>query len=132
MLVFDLEDIELPLRYEKMFELHSKNNNWLRHQIIIIDKKEDKPGKILSSNEKEKLKAIKEYYKKEMEALDLFLGEGKTQMILDIMERRPYVNMFEDIGEALKPINKVLEANSKMTDEKIKEKYKIDVENIIE
>lgn len=131
-LVFDLEDIELPVRYEKMFEMHKQNESWVRHQFIIIDKRQDKPGNILSSNEMEKLRAMKDFYKKDMKALDYFLGEGKTQMILDIMGRKPYISMFDDIGEALKPINKILEKNSKITEEKIKDKYKVDVENVIE
>lgn len=131
-LVFDLEDIELPLKYEKMFEMHKQNENYVRRQFIIIDKKPDRPGNILSANEKEKLKVIKEFYKRDMEALDLFLGEGKTQMILDIMGRKPYISMFEDIGEAIKPLDSILDKNAEITEEKIKEKYKVDLENIIE
>lgn len=132
-LTFDLEDIELPLRYQQMFEEHKKNENYVKHQFIIIDKKQDKKGKkILTANEEEKLKVMKEYYQREMHALDLFLGEGKTQMILDIMGRRPYISMFNDIGEALKPLNNILEKNIELTDEKIKNKYKIEMENIIE
>ena len=131
-LVFDLEDIELPLRYEKMFELHRQNENYVKHQFILIDKRQDKPGNILTSNEREKIKVVKEFYKRDMDALDYFLGEGKTQMILDIMGRKPYISMFDDIGEALKPINSILKKNSDITEEKIKDKYKIDMENVIE
>ncbi|MBO7732038.1 MAG: hypothetical protein J6S67_05785 [Methanobrevibacter sp.] len=131
-LEFDLEDIELPIRYEKMFEMHRQNESWARHQLLIIDKKQDVPGKVLSKNEMAKLKVIKEFYLKDMKALDMFLGEGKTQMILDIMGRKPYLSMFDDIGEALTPINKILEENSKITEEKIKDKYKIETESIIE
>ena len=131
-LIFDLEDIELPIKYEKMFATHKQNENWVRHQFILIDKRPNKPGNILNSNTIEKLRIIKEFYKKDMQALDLFLGEGKTQMILDIMGRKPYMTMFDDIGEALTPINKVLEENAKLTEEKIKQKYQIDLENIIE
>lgn len=131
-LEFDLEDIELPLRYEKMFEMHRKNESYVRHQFIIIDKRQDRKGNIISVNTKDKLNVIKEFYKRDMEALDLFIGEGKTQMILDIMGRKPYLDMFEDIGEALEPINKILEKNNEIVEQKIKDKYKIDMENVIE
>lgn len=132
-LTFDLEDIELPLRYQNMFEEHKKNQSYARHQFIIIDKREDVNGKkLLSRNEEEKIKVINEFYKREMQALDMFLGEGKTQMILDIMGRRPYLTMFDDIGEAIEPISKILEKNMKTTEDMIKEKYKIEDESILE
>lgn len=132
-LTFDLEDIELPLRYQNMFEEHKKNQSYARHQFIIIDKREDVNGKkLLSRNEEEKIKVINEFYKREMQALDMFLGEGKTQMILDIMGRRPYLTMFDDIGEAIEPISEILEKNMKTTEDMIKEKYKIEDESILE
>ena len=40
-LEFDIEDVELPLKYQEMLEKHKKNESELRHQLTIINKKED-------------------------------------------------------------------------------------------
>ena len=132
-LVFDLEDIELPLKYQQMLEDHEKNVNYVKHQFIIIEKRQDIKGKkLLSKNEEDKIKILKEFYNREMQALDLFLGEGSTQMILDIMHRKPYMSMFDDIGEALAPITPIFEKNIELTEKTIKEKYQIKDESVIE
>lgn len=132
-LEFDLEDVEMPLRYQECLELHKKNQKYVEHQFIIIDKKEDVKGKkLLSKNEEEKIKVLNEFYKREMQALDLFLGEGKTQTILNIMKRRPYINMVDDIVEAIKPILPILKKNSELSIQKIRDKYKIKEENVLE
>lgn len=129
---FDLEDIELPLRYQEMLEQHKKNENYLKHQLTIINKKQDVKGKkIFSKNEEESLKAIKEHYSREIKALDLFLGDGKTQMLLNLMKRKPYMTMFDDIGEILTPIIPILEENMKETEKMIKDKYVIKEDNIL-
>lgn len=123
-LEFDLDDIELPLRYQELLDMHKKNVGSLQHQFVMIDKRQDVKGKkLLSKNEEDKIKAVNEFFKKDMKALDLFLGEDKTQMLLDIMGRKPYWNMFEDIGEALEPIVEIFKLNAEETDKKIVEKY---------
>lgn len=121
-LEFDLEDIELPLRLNECDAKHRKNLEHLRNQFIIIDKKEDKKGKfILSWKEEEKLKVLQEFYKKEMEALDLFLGQGGTKKLLN--GRSPYYSMYEDINEILEPIMPKLKLRADDIANKIKEKY---------
>ena len=123
-LSFDLEDITLPLRLNDCEDMHHKNIINLRDDFIIIDKKEDKKGKkILSWKEEEKLKALEEYYRNEMKALDLFIGEGKTQMILDLMERNPYYSMYDDISEMLNPILPKLKMNVDSIKKQIMSKY---------
>ena len=121
-LEFDLEDINLPLRLNECDEKHRKNLEFLRNQFIIIDKKEDKKGKkILSWKEEEKLKVLQEFYKREMEALDLFLGQGGTKKILN--GRNPYYSMYEDISEILEPIMPKLKLRADDIAKKIKDKY---------
>ena len=44
-LEFDFEDIELPLRYQEMVEQDKKNLQWIRNQMLIIDKRQDVKGK---------------------------------------------------------------------------------------
>ena len=126
-LEFDMEDINLALKLNECDEKHRKNLEFLRNQFIIIDKKEDKKGKkILSWKEEEKLKVLQEFYKREMEALDLFLGENGTKKLLN--GRNPYYSMYEDINDMLKPILPKLKLRADDIAKKIKDKYR-DVNN---
>lgn len=127
-LEFDLEDIELPLRANECEVQHRKNLDFLRMQFVIIDKKEDKKGKkLLSWKEEEKLKVLQEFYKREMDALDLFLGKGGTAKLLN--GRNPYISMYSDIDEILKPIMPKLKLNADNIMNKIKQKYSNDKED---
>ena len=121
-LEFDLEDIELPLRLNECEAKHRKNLEFLRNQFVVIEKKEDKKGKfILSWKEEEKIKVLQEFYKREMEALDLFLGQNGTNKLLN--GRKPYYSMYEDISEILEPIMPKLKLRADDIVNKIKEKY---------
>ena len=124
-LEFDLEDIELPLRYQQALEEHKKNYNSLKNQLLIISKKEDHTGKkFLSSNQEASLIALSEFYKKEIKIMDLILGEGKTQMILDkVMRRKPYLTMFNDIMESIEEVSDLFNVGYSSIEDKIKEKY---------
>ncbi len=58
-LEFDLEDIELPLKYQELLEKDKKNKEQLRNQMLIIDKRQDVKGKkLLTKNEEDKIKAL--------------------------------------------------------------------------
>lgn len=121
-LKFDLEQVNYPLKIQECIEMHKRNVEWIRDKMIIIDKKEDKKGKkLLSWKQEEGIKAYEEFYKKEMEALDLFLGKGATQLILDVNDYEPYYSMFEDIVDMLAPIMPKLQDNA----EYLKHKYEI-------
>ena len=124
-LEFDLEDIELPLKYQECIEMHKKNVKYLKTQLVIINKKEDHKGKkLLSYNEEEKIKAVSEFYKKEIEALDLFLGVGGTFKLLN--GRKPYYSMYDDINEMLEPVLPIIKKGFDSIENKIKDKYKIE------
>lgn len=132
-LEFDLEDIELPLRLNECEEAHKRNVKYLRDQFLIIDKKEDHKGKkLLSWKEEEKLKVLQKVYKDEMDALDLFIGKGKTQMILDLMGRKPYFTMYDDIGKLIEPILPQLKINIESIKDKIKAKYTSKENDVLE
>lgn len=121
-LEFDLEDIELPLRLNKCEEMHHKNLQYIKMQFAIIDKKEDVKGKkLLSVNEEQKIKLLKEFYEREMEALDLFLGKDGTKKLLN--GRKPYFTMYDDIAEILAPIMPKLKMRKEDIMNKIKNKY---------
>ena len=133
-LEFDLEDIELPLRYQQALEEHKKNYNSLKNQLLIISKKQDHTGKkFLSSNQEASLIALSEFYKKEIKIMDLFLGDGKTQMILDkVMRRKPYLTMFNDIMESIEEVSDLFNVGYSSIEDKIKEKYSKVEDNVLE
>ena len=130
-LEFDMEDINLPLRLNECEEQHRKNINDLRMKVLLIDKKEDKKGKkLLSWKEEEKIKLFNEFYAKEMDALDLFLGKGGTAKLLN--GRNPYYSMYEDISEMLEPILPMLQTSADDIIKKVKEKYANKKEDVLE
>ena len=100
-LTFDIEDIETAEKYNACAEKHNDNVQKFKFDIAVIEKKQDvkAKGSLMTENEKAKLKRIKQFYKDEMEALDLFLGEGGTMKLL--AGRKPYISMYDDISEAL-------------------------------
>lgn len=121
-LEFDIEDIEVPIRYQQMLEEHKKNLAYIKNAFIIIDKKQDHKGKkLLSRNEEEKVKTLNEFYKKEMATLDLFLGPDGTKKILH--GRKPYFFMFEDIGKMIETILPEIKQGYEDMKKKIKDKY---------
>lgn len=121
-LEFDLDDIETPVKYNDAVFKHYKNCEYLQNQFILIDKKQDKKGKgLLSSNDREKLTVIKEFYKREEEALDLFLGDGGTKKLLN--GRNPYYEMFDEFSQILEPIMPLLDTKIEDIEKKIKTKY---------
>ena len=111
--------------------MHKDNVRKLQSSLIIIDKKKDftKKGQILSNNEKEKIKAIKQFYIDEEKALDLFLGEGATKKLLN--GRNPYYSMYEEFNKLLEPILPKLKCNIDNLSKKIKDKYKIVESDVI-
>lgn len=127
MLTFNLQDIDLPLRLQQMEEEDKKNRANLRNQFVIIDKKEDHKGKkLFSANEEAKIKAMQEFYKKEIEIYNMFLGERGVQKLLN--GRELSWNTLEEIDEIIeKAILPKLQINADSIKEKIAKKYSIDV-----
>lgn len=130
-LEFDLEDIELPLNIMKAEIEHEKNKKWVKMKFLAIDNKQDKKGKYaLSYKEEEKIKVLKEYYEKEMKALNIFLGDGAVEKLLN--GRKPYYDMFDDICEELEPIMPIIDKNVRNINDIVREKYKQVEEKVLE
>lgn len=131
-LEFDLDDVELPLKLQKCDIEHKKNIQYVQNQFVIINKKEDKKGKYLYSwKEEEMLKILKEFYHREIKALDLFLGKDGTKKLLNGKE--PYYEMYDDISEVLEPIMPKLELKAESLIERVKQKYSAKKEdNVLE
>lgn len=129
-LEFDMEDVEYPLRINKCEIEHKKNVEYLKGQFLLIEKKPDHKGKyLLSSQEEEKLRVLKEFYNREMDAFDLFIGKGGSKKLLN--GRSPYYTMYDDFKEMLEPIIPLLEENVKSINDKIRNKYSKTDNNVL-
>ena len=83
-LEFNLGDLDYLLVLQDMMEADKKNRAYLQNQYAIIDKKQDHKGKkLFSSNEEAKIKATNEFYKKEAEIYDMFLGKDGVKKLLN-------------------------------------------------
>lgn len=83
-LEFDLEDIELPFKYQEIIERLKKSRQNLKNQFAIIEKKQDHKGKkLLSFNEEAKLKALNNFYKEQEEIYNIFLGKDGVKKLLN-------------------------------------------------
>ena len=123
MLEFDLEDIELLLRYQEMIEKDKKNHEWLRNQMLIIDRRQDVKGKkLLTKNEEDKLKAVRDFFNREIECYNMFLGDRGVEKLLN--GRRIGWETLEEINTIIKEqIAPKLDLKMENLTDKIKKKY---------
>lgn len=122
-LEFDVEDIELPLKYQELVEEDKKNADHLKNQLLIIDKKEDVKGKkLLSKNEEDKIRALNDFFKKEAQIYNMFLGENGVEKLLN--GRKLGWTSLKEIDEIIeKQIMPYLNISVDNITKKIKEKY---------
>lgn len=134
-IVFDLGDIELPLKWQELVEQDKLNRANLKNKFLVIDKKQDHKGKkLLSSNEEEKIKAINEFLKKEVEIYNMFLGENGVEKLL--YGRKLGYETLSEINEiVMNVIIPKLDLSLKTMKENVKTKYSgifLKEENVIE
>ncbi len=129
---FNLEDIELPLKYQKIIEEDKKNRLDLKNKYTIIDKKQDHKGKkLLSSNEEEKIKALMDFYKREVEIYNMFLGERGVEKLLN--GRELSWSTLEEIDEIIETaIMPKLTINAENIKARIMDKYGKKEDGVIE
>ena len=121
-LEFDLESIGYPLRLNECSKKLKRITSDLNGELTIIKKQEDIKGKyVLSKNEELEQMAWNKFYRKGMEAYDLFFGKDGCKKILN--GREPYYTMFDELDRIANQILPLLETNSKEIKEKIKNKY---------
>lgn len=122
-LEFNLEDIELPLRYQELIEKDKKNKEQLRNQMLIIDRRQDVKGKkLLSKNEEDKIRALNEFFMKEIQVYNMFLGPRGVEKLLN--GRKFTWTTLDEIDEIIeKQIAPHIDINMKKITDKVKEKY---------
>ena len=118
-----MEDIELPLKYQEMLEKDKKNKENLRNQLIVIDKRQDVKGKkLLSRNEEDKLRAINDFFKKEVEVYNMFLGDKGVEKLLN--GRKLGWTTLQEIDDIIdKQIAPYIDIDMERITNKVKEKY---------
>lgn len=127
-LEFNLEDIELLDTLQKMNDETNKNYQWINNQITIIDKKQDfkKKNKIMTNNEEMKYNAIKQYYKKQKDIFNMFLGENGVEKLL--YGRKFDWETLEEVSNIIKnQISPQLNVTMDNITNKIKNKYKMEI-----
>ena len=119
---FDLVDIELPFKADRAFREITRIENELAAKLVIIDKKQDHPikGTSMTANEEARLSAYKEAFLAMRVAMDGFLGDGACQKIFG---DRNYLEMYNDLAEALAPHMEKMKLNTDGIINRIKEKY---------
>lgn len=122
-LEFNLSDIELPLRYQELLEKDKKNKENLKNQMLIIDKRQDVKGKkLLTKNEEDKIRALNDFFIKEIEVYNMFLGPRGVEKLLN--GRKFTWTTLQEIDEIIeKQIAPHLDISMKNITEKVKEKY---------
>lgn len=122
-LEFNLEDIELPIKWQQLLEEDKKNRSYLKNQFTIIEKKQDHRGKkLLSANEEAKVKAMQDFYRKEVEIYNMFLGDNGVQKLLN--GRKLSWGTLEEIDQIIvENIIPKLEINANKIKDKIMKKY---------
>ena len=119
---FDLVDVELPFKCSRAFNEIERIKSELKAKLVIIDKKQDHKLKdsIMTANEEARINAYKDAYIAMRSAMDIFLGDGACQKIFG---DRNYLNMFNDLAEALAPHLEKMELNTNGIKKRIEEKY---------
>lgn len=122
-LEFNLGDLDYLLILQDMMEADKKNREYLKNQYAIIDKKQDHKGKkLFSANEEAKIKAMNDFYKKEAEIYDMFLGKDGVKKLLNGRKLTP--GTLDEIDEIIeKAILPKLEIKAEDLKKNIMEKY---------
>lgn len=122
-LEFDLEDVELPLKYQDMIEKDRKNKEYLQNQLVVIGKRQDVKGKkLLSKNQEDKIRAINDFFNKEKDVYNMFLGERGVEKLLN--GRKLSWTCLREIDEIIeKQIAPKLDFSMEKITDKIKKTY---------
>ena len=128
-IVLDAEDIELPLKLNKMLEDCEKAEKKAILQSKVIDKKKVEQKGLITNHDEEYVKLYKQAYTELRKAIDGFLGEGACQKIFG---RRNYLSMWKDLMEALNPHLQKIGALQNNTKDIIAQKYGNNDEDVIE
>lgn len=122
-LEFQIDDIELPLKYQEIQEQIKKNQMWIKNQLSLIKKRPDVKGKkLMSKNEEDIIKAINEFYKKQEQVYNMFLGKDGIKKLL--CGRKMSWETFSEVDEIIeKQILPYINQDAESLIDRITKKY---------
>lgn len=131
-LVFNLEDIELPIKYQEIIERDKKARTHLKFRLEEIKRTPDKKGKkLLSANEEAQIKATQDFYREEVQIYNMFLGERGVEKLLN--GRELSWSTLEEIDEIIEnAILPKLKVSAESIKQKIMKKYEDKRSDVIE
>lgn len=125
---FDLLDIGLKIRIIEGIQKLDILKKTMKMKEYAILKRENHPGKVITKNEEDLIKMYDEGFKEMREIADSFLGKNACQKIFG---DRNYIEMFEDLFDALAPHLEKMQLNSEAINKRIIEKYTKNSKNVI-
>ena len=132
-LTFNLTDIELPLKLQKLYEEDRKITDWFNKEIVIINKRQDRQekGHLFSKNKEDEINAANKYIKEEARIFDEFLGKDGVKKLL---HGRPLGwDTLHEIDLIVKnQITPYLNQNVLDFKKIIKEKYGVETNDVLE
>lgn len=102
-IIFDVADVELPLKFERSYNEVRRIQSELKGKLIVLEKQKDvkNKGSLYSKNEKAAFEMYAKAFKDMRRAMDGFLGEGACEKIFG---KTNYLEMYDDlINELSKP-----------------------------
>lgn len=128
-IVFHTDDIELPFKWNDAFlECQNILKN-LKRQIKVIEKKENKPHGLLTTQDEEVRKLCKKTFSQMRTIMDSILGAGGCQKIFG---DNNYLSMFNDLFDALQPHFEKMGLSMGASVEAIEKKYGNSVSDVLE
>lgn len=130
-IVFDLADIGLAIKANKAFNDVEANRQRAITKIQVIDKKYANQAmneKLQNQKDNETLEVYREMFVNNRRIMDRFLGlDGAMQKLFGDSN---YLDMYDDLYEALEPHFKKMEINIEKVKARIEQRYK-NKENVI-
>lgn len=119
-IVFHMDDLELPFKWNDAFLECQKMTENLKRQIKVIEKKENKPYGLLTTQDEEVRKLYKKTFSQMRTIMDGILGKGGCQKIFG---DNNYLSMFNDLFDALQPHFEKMGLSMGASVEAIEKKY---------
>ena len=131
-IVFDLADINLPFRCEKVFRDVNRNAQIVQGKIKALQnqvKEEKKDTSLFDSVDMQIFRIYKEMFDKNRELMDEFFGcPGAMQKLFGDAN---YIDMYDDLFTQLEPHFEAMKLNVNGIKERLSKKYRKQRNNVL-
>lgn len=128
-IVFDLQDIDLPIRIRSCIDRLTKLDQSMREKIIVINNKYNNQPNSDDRKTAETLEVYRQYFADARSLMDDMVGKKGAMDI--IFGPTNYIEMFDDLFEALEPHFKAMNLSVEGLVERLKKKYGKKDENVL-